>query len=57
MGKGQGLLKEKEKNAFKNHIYESHIHLNKIIYVRIYKKLKIKILFFNKALRNKSYLK
>ena len=57
MGKRQGLLKEKEKNAFKNCIYESHIHLNKIIYVRIYKKLKIKILVFNKALRNKSYLK
>lgn len=52
MGKGEGLLKEKEKNAFKKHIYESHIHINKIIYVRIYKKLEIKILFFNKALSN-----
>ena len=45
MGKGEGLLKEKEKNAFKKHIYESHIRINKIIHVRIYKKLEIKILF------------
>lgn len=52
MGKGEGLLKEKEKNAFKKHIYESHIRINKIIHVRIYKNLEIKILFFNKALSN-----
>lgn len=49
-GKGEGLLKEKEKNAFKKHIYESHIHINKIIYVRIYKKLEIRFCFLIKHL-------
>lgn len=45
--KGNESQKKKKKNAFKNHIYEPRMYLYKIIYVRIYKKLRFHFLIKN----------